>query len=71
MRDYDSAFCANTDCVLHVRPGDVNLKGCGNWAEFANGIIFGRQRVERVMLCDGCAARTLCRELTLRRDCAA
>jgi len=64
MREYDWAFCANTGCVLHVRPGDVNVKGCGNWAEFGDGIILGRQRVESVMLCDRCAARILCGELT-------
>jgi len=71
VREYDSAFCANTDCVLHVRPGDVNVKGCGNWAELADDIIVGRQRVEGIMLCDRCAARVLCGQLALRRVCAA
>ncbi len=63
MREYDSAFCANTDCVLHVKPRDINVKGCGNWAELADDIIVGRQRVEGIMLCDRCAVRLLCGEL--------
>ncbi len=71
MRECDSAFCANSACVLHVRPGDVNVEGSGNWAEFADGIILGRQRVESIILCDRCAGRVLSGKLTLRRACAA
>ncbi len=37
----------------------MNVKGCGNWAELADGIIVGRQQVEGVMLSDRCAARIL------------
>jgi hypothetical protein len=69
--DYDSVFCANTGCVLHVRPGDVNVKGNGNWAETADGVIIGRCRVGTVVLCDQCAARVVRGELTLYRECAA
>jgi hypothetical protein len=50
---------------------DVNVKGSGNWAELANDIIIGRQRVEGIMLCDRCVARVLSGELALRRACAA
>lgn len=71
MRECDSAFCANSECVLHVRPGDVNVKGNGNWAELADDIIVGRQRLEGIMLCDRCAARVLSGELVLLRACAA
>lgn len=70
MRENDSTFCANTGCVLHVRPGDVNVKGNGNWAELTDDFIVGRQRVGGIMLCDRCAARVLCGELVLRRACA-
>ena len=56
---YDSVFCANTECVLNVRCGDVGVKGHGNWAETADGVITGRQRVGNVMMCDQCAARVI------------
>jgi hypothetical protein len=62
--EYDSVFCANTGCVLHVRPGGVNTQGNGNWAETVDGVITGRQRVGTVMLCDQCAARVVRDELT-------
>jgi hypothetical protein len=55
--EYDSIFCANIGCMLHVRPEDVNVRGNGNWAENANGVILGRQGVGTVMLCDQCAVR--------------
>ena len=71
VRECDSVFCANTGCALHVKPGDANVEGSGNWAETADGIITGRQQVEAVMLCDQCAARVLRGELTVQRDCAA
>jgi hypothetical protein len=70
VQEFDSVFCANTGCAFHVRPGDANVEGSGNWAETADGLIVGRQRVETVMLCDQCVARLL-RELTVQRDCAA
>jgi hypothetical protein len=70
MRDCDSAFCANAGCVLHVRAGDLNVKGNGNWAETPDGFITGRQRVHSVMLCDRCATRAARGELTVQLDCA-
>jgi len=71
VREFDSVFCANSRCVLHVRPGDANVEGIGNWAETADGIIIGRQRMGTVMLCDQCVARILRGELSVQRDCAA
>ncbi len=71
MLECDSVFCANTGCALHVRSGDVNVHGNGNWAQTAEGVITGRQRVGTVMLCDRCAARVVRGELTLHRECAA
>src|SRR5271169_6309787 len=56
---YDSSFCANRACVLHVRRGDANVRGSGNWARLADGIIVGRRRVGGVTLCDGCAGKVL------------
>jgi len=71
VRECDSVFCENPGCLLHVRPGDTNVEGSGNWAETAEGLIIGRQRVEALTLCDQCAARVLHGELTLIRDDAA
>lgn len=69
--DYDSAFCANTACVLHVRPGDANVRGSGNWARLADGIIVGRRRVGSVMLCDRCAGKVMRGEiLVVTKDAA-
>jgi hypothetical protein len=65
--EYDSVFCANTECALYVKPRDVNVKGNGNWAETTDGVITGRQRVGTIMLCDQCAARLVRGELTVRR----
>ena len=65
LTEYDSIFCANTGCVLHVRPGDPNVRGSGNWAQFEDGTIIGRRRVESTMLCDRCGARVMRGEVTL------
>jgi hypothetical protein len=70
VREYDSVFCANAGCVLHVRAGELNVKGNGNWAETPDGFIIGRQRVQTVMLCDRCATRAARGELTVQLDCA-
>ena len=71
MRECDSVFCENPKCALHVRPGQANVEGSGNWAETAQGLIIGRQRVQTLTLCDQCAAQVLRGELTLVRDDAA
>jgi hypothetical protein len=71
LTEYDSIFCANTGCVLHVRPGDPNVRGSGNWAQFEDGTIIGRRRVESTMLCDRCAARVMRGEVTLATRLAA
>ncbi len=65
LTEYDSIFCANPGCELHVRPGDPNVQGSGNWAQFPDGTIIGRRRVESTMLCDRCAARVMRGEVTL------
>jgi hypothetical protein len=67
LTEYDSIFCANPTCVLHVRPGDGKVQGSGNWAQLADGIIVGRRRVDAVMLCDRCAARVMKGEVILVR----
>jgi hypothetical protein len=59
LTNHDSIFCANRACVLHVRRGDANVRGSGNWAQLADGIIVGRLRVGSVTLCDRCANQVL------------
>jgi hypothetical protein len=74
LTEYDSTFCANPTCVLHVRPGDGNVQGSGNWARLADGIVVGRRRVDAIMRCDRCAARVMNGEVILatrRADSAA
>jgi hypothetical protein len=63
LTDHDSMFCANRACVLHVRRGDANVRGSGNWAQFADGLIVGRLRVGNATLCDRCAIQVLRGEL--------
>jgi hypothetical protein len=63
--EYDSIFCANSGCMLHVRPGDSNVRGSGNWAQLEDGTILGRRRVDSTMLCDQCAKRVMRGEVTL------
>jgi hypothetical protein len=71
VREFDAAFCMNAACVLHVRPGDQHVRGNGNWAITADGVVSGRQRVGSTMLCDRCAARVTEGDLVLPSDCAA
>ena len=71
MHEFASVFCADSRCVLHVSPGDLNVEGSGNWAETPDGLIIGRQQVEAVLLCDQCAARVITGELTVQRHSAA
>jgi len=71
LTDYDSFFCANAGCVLHVRPGDANVRGSGNWARLADGVMVGRRRVDNVTLCDRCAAKVMKGEVILVTKSAA
>ena len=51
-------FCANPDCVLHVREGDPGVHGRGNWAMF-DGRTASRSRYGERMLCDECGRASL------------
>jgi hypothetical protein len=52
-------FCNNPTCDLHVRAGDSNVRGFGNWAVLANGLTVGRGLYDGVFLCDRCGRRGL------------
>lgn len=54
LPELDQTFCANTTCDLHVSPRDAHVRGRGNWAERANGIIVGRSMYGGKLLCDPC-----------------
>lgn len=49
-----ACFCANPACDLHLRATDVNVRGRGEWAELANGLMFSRTRMGEAMYCDKC-----------------
>jgi len=52
--DFDSYFCTNPQCVLHVRAGDPGVEGFGNWAVLPSGVQVGRGRYAGTYLCDRC-----------------
>jgi hypothetical protein len=50
-------FCSNQKCVLHVRRGDPQIFGSGEWAVRADGIVTSRRLVNGRMLCDVCGRK--------------
>ena len=52
--DFGSYFCANPQCVLHVRAGEPGVEGFGNWAVLPSGVQVGRGRCAGTYLCDRC-----------------
>lgn len=55
-------FCANPDCVLHVRVDDPNVVGHGPWALRPDGVRVGQTAAGGVMYCDLCVrAKNLAR----------
>ena len=50
----DSPFCSSLRCELHVRTGDTDVHGFGNWAHLPNGRITGRGLYDGFFLCDPC-----------------
>ena len=47
-------FCANPECLLHLRVSDAGVVGEGNWIVLADGRRFGRSRRGTEVLCDAC-----------------
>jgi hypothetical protein len=47
-------FCGNPSCELHVRAGEPNVQGAGNWATLSDGRVVGRGRYGDQILCDPC-----------------
>ena len=50
-------FCANPACALHVRMGDAQVEGAGNWLRLPDGRVFGRGHFASGLLCDACGTR--------------
>jgi len=57
--EYGAYFCANPECVLHVRAGDARVRGHGNWARLPDGRTVGRSRYLGELLCDLCGRALL------------
>lgn len=57
--EWDAYFCANEECMLHVRSGDPGVRGEGNWARLPNGLMVGRFRYNGRVLCDFCGRAEL------------
>ena len=47
-------FCSNAECVLHVRPGEPQVLGSGEWAVRPDGVVTSRAVYAGRMLCDIC-----------------
>ena len=52
-------FCSNSRCTFHVRVGDRNVRGFGDWATLANGTTVSHRWIRGELLCDLCAAEAL------------
>lgn len=50
-------FCSDANCVLHVRVGDPQVFGAGEWAVRPDGVVTSRRLVHGRMVCDVCAGR--------------
>ena len=51
-------FCSNPECELHVRVGDRNVSGTGEWAVRHDGVVTSRAMYAGQMLCDLCGRQT-------------
>jgi hypothetical protein len=52
-------FCANPECVLHVRADDASVQGAGHWAQRPDGIWVGQSAYEGAMYCDLCVRQAI------------
>jgi len=54
-------FCSNSRCTFHVRVGDKNVRGFGDWATLANGTTVSHRWIRGELFCDLCAPEALAR----------
>ena len=47
-------FCSNARCDFHVRVGDANVKGFGDWATLEDGTTVSHRWIRGELLCDLC-----------------
>ena len=52
-------FCSNPRCTFHVRVGDPQVDGFGDWATLADGITVSHRWIRGELLCDLCAREAL------------
>jgi hypothetical protein len=57
--EHDYPFCSDPRCELHVRAGDLGVRGSGHWAQLPDGRLVGRGLYDGVFLCDPCGQATL------------
>ena len=50
-------FCGDPECALHVRVGETQVAGAGNWLFLPDGRVFGRGRFGAQLLCDACGTQ--------------
>ena len=50
-------FCSNPVCVFHVRVGDPDVRGFGDWASTEAGVTVSHRWINGQLVCDLCAAR--------------
>jgi hypothetical protein len=52
-------FCSKARCDFHVRVGDPNVNGFGDWETLKSGITVSHRWIDGHLLCDLCAARKM------------
>jgi len=55
-------FCCKPRCPFHVRVGDPQVKGFGDWATLADGTTVSHRWIRGELLCDLCAREALRRK---------
>ena len=48
-------FCSVPDCMFHVRVGDRNVSGFGDWATLKDGTTVSHRWIDGELLCDLCS----------------
>lgn len=52
-------FCSNPRCAFHVRVGDTQVAGFGDWATLTDGTTVSHRWIRGELLCDLCAREAL------------
>jgi hypothetical protein len=55
-------FCSVPGCVFHVRVGDRNVRGFGDWATLKDGTTVSHRWIDGELLCDLCSRTAVRRQ---------